>query len=112
MFGLLHSAQAASSASLLQHIAPAVSCALSSQRTLAQAARSRTRKGAATTEGDDHHQQSSSSSAGKTAASASLHVTEAMSASSAVGSRLGKTPDPAKKSMLNDTMKRVNKQLG
>jgi hypothetical protein len=41
-----------------------------------------------------------------------LHVSEAVPASAAAGSRVGKTPDPAKKSMLDDTMKKVNKQLG
>jgi hypothetical protein len=119
MFGLLQSAQAAACCQLpglLQQVAPTLSFAVSSQRMYAQAARTSRRRGAgAAGAGSDAAAEGpppSSSSSKKAAAAASLHVSEAVPASAAAGSRVGKTPDPAKKSMLDDTMKKVNKQLG
>lgn len=118
MFGLLHSAQAAACCQLpglLQQVAPALSFAASSQRLYAQAARTSRRRGAAGAGSDaaaEGPPPSSSNSKKAAAAAASLHVSEAVPASAAAGSRVGKTPDPTKLSMLNDTMKKVNKQLG
>lgn len=116
---------------LLEQAAPALTCALStcSQRLYAaQAAAaqpsSRSRKRPATAAatvdvaGDKPQKSSTSSSGTSHQAAAGLHVSEAMPASAvrAAGSSSSRQtdsyPDPVKRSMLQDTMARVNKRLG